>query len=343
MPHRDDATQAGAAYTVTFQPGLPADVPERRIGRPMGRYAHTEGTAAPGRKPEWLKKALPESGALRRMESLLRDRRLHTVCESALCPNLGECFARGTATFLIMGDVCTRDCGFCGVTSGRPPGLAGDEPRNIADAVARLELRHVVVTSVTRDDLADGGARHYVATIQAIRSRAPEITVEVLVPDFAGRMDNLDLVLAEAPEVFNHNIETVARLYPVVRPQAAYERSLAVLRRAVQGGRSLVKTGWMVGLGETGEEVEALLEEVAEIGVDMVTIGQYLRPSGRHLPVTEYVRPEVFVGFRERGEALGLQVHAAPFVRSSFQAGESFAQAKSSEASSKARGGSENG
>ncbi|MFH0916971.1 MAG: lipoyl synthase [bacterium] len=295
-----------------------------------------EGADGPGRKPEWLKKPLPESAALRKMETLLRDRRLHTVCESALCPNLGECFARGTATFLIMGDVCTRDCGFCGVTSGRPAGLDVDEPQNVADAVAGLELRHVVVTSVTRDDLADGGAGHYVATVRAIRSRAPGVTVEVLVPDFAGRMEHLDLVLGEAPEVFNHNVETVPRLYAAVRPQAAYERSLAVLARAAERGRSLVKTGWMVGLGEREEEVKALLEEVAECGVDMVTIGQYLRPSGRHLPVTEYVRPGVFATYREFGEALGLQVHAAPFVRSSFQAGESFAQAT-------IRGGRENG
>lgn len=309
----------------------------------MVRRMHREGVAGgvarddrvepgmvegPGRKPEWLKKPLPDSGALRKMGTLLRERRLHTVCESALCPNLGECFARGTATFLIMGDACTRDCGFCGVPTGCPAGLEADEPQNVAEAVARLQLRHVVVTSVTRDDLADGGARHYVATIRAIRSRVREVTVEVLVPDFAGRMGDLELVLDEAPEVFNHNVETVPRLYAAVRPQAVYERSLAVLRRAAERGLSLVKTGWMVGLGETEDEVKALLGEVAEIGVDMVTIGQYLRPSGRHLPVAEYVRPEVFVTYRLWGEALGLQVHAAPFVRSSFQAGESFAQAR---------------
>lgn len=294
------------------------------------------GADGPGRKPEWLKKALPGPAPLRKMEALLRDRSLHTVCESALCPNLGECFARGTATFLIMGDVCTRDCGFCGVTSGCPAGLDADEPQNVADAVARLELRHVVVTSVTRDDLADGGAGHYVAIVRAIRSRTPDVTVEVLVPDFAGRMEHLDLVLGEAPEVFNHNVETVPRLYALVRPQAVYERSLALLHRAAGRGRSLVKTGWMVGLGEREDEVRALLEEVAARGVDMVTIGQYLRPSGRHLPVTEYVRPAVFAMYREWGEALGLQVHAAPFVRSSFQAGESFAEAKT-------RGGRESG
>lgn len=281
----------------------------------------------PGRKPEWLKKPLPPSASLRRMEALLRERGLHTVCESALCPNLGECFDRGTATLLIMGDVCTRDCGFCGVATGLPAALDPEEPENVADAVARLKLRHVVITSVTRDDLPDGGAGHYVATMRAVRARAPEATVEVLTPDFGGRMSDLDLVLADAPEVFNHNVETVPRLYHTVRPQAVFSRSIAVLRRAASYRSGLVKTGWMVGLGEKEEEVRSLLEEVRSAGVDMVTIGQYLRPSKDHLPVTEYVRPEVFERYREWGEALGLQVHAAPFVRSSFQAGESFARA----------------
>src|SRR3990172_9536660 len=277
----------------------------------------------PARKPEWLKKTLPDPGALRRMESLLRERRLHTVCESALCPNLGECFAGGAATFLIMGDVCTRDCGFCGVWAGLPAVLDPEEPLNVADAAARLGLAHVVVTSVTRDDLTDGGARHYVATIRAIRSRMPAVTVEVLVPDFAGRMEALDLVLDEVPEVFNHNVETVPRLYSAVRPQAVYERSVAVLRRAVERHRgSVVKTGWMVGLGETEEEVRALLEEVGNLGVDVVTIGQYLRPSSRHHPVAEYLPPEAFARYARWGEAFGLHVHAAPFVRSSFHAGE---------------------
>ena len=192
--------------------------------------------AGPGRKPEWLKKPLPAAGPLRKMETLLRERRLHTVCESALCPNLGECFGQGTATFLIMGDVCTRVCTFCGVGSGRPGALDPQEPENVADAVARLGLHHVVITSVTRDDLPDGGAQHYVATMRAVRARSPEATMEVLVPDFQGRHGHLDLVLAEAPEVFNHNLETVPRLYSAVRPQADYERSLAVLAQATDRG-----------------------------------------------------------------------------------------------------------
>ncbi len=287
----------------------------------------------PGRKPDWLKKRLPDAAALRSMEGLLRRRGLHTVCESALCPNLGECFGRGTATFLIMGDVCTRECGFCGVTSSAPAPLDPDEPAQVADAVARLGLRHAVVTSVTRDDLPDGGAGHYVATIRAIRAAAPRATIEVLVPDLGGDRACVAQVLAETPEVFNHNLETVPRLYPVVRPQADYERSLSVLRQAATEGRSMVKTGLMVGLGETLEEVVEVLAETRAVGVAVVTIGQYLRPSSCHLPVVEYVDPKVFEGYREWGEGLGLQVHAAPFVRSSFQAGESFAEAKRRETS----------
>lgn len=291
----------------------------------IGGACHSEG---PGRKPDWLKKPIPEAATLQRMEKLLRQRHLHTVCESALCPNLGECFARGTATFLILGDICTRDCRFCGVTTGRPGALDLEEPRQVADAVANLGLKHVVITSVTRDDLPDGGAEHYAATIRAVRAACPGVTVEVLVPDFGGVAADIDTVLSEAPEVFNHNIETVTRLYTTVRPQAIYVRSLAVLRRAAERGSGLVKTGWMVGLGEKPEEVLALLDEVAASGVDLVTIGQYLRPSKSHLPVVEYVPPEVFAQYQSHGESLGLQVHSAPFVRSSFQAGETYARAR---------------
>ncbi len=286
-------------------------------------------TPGPGPKPEWLKKRLPEAAALRSMESLLRKRGLHTVCESALCPNLGECFGKGTATFLIMGDVCTRDCGFCGVTSSAPGALDGDEPAQVADAVARLGLRHVVITSVTRDDLPDGGAGHYVATLRAVRAAAPAASVEVLVPDFGGDPVCIAAVLAERPEVFNHNLETVPRLYPTVRPQAVYERSLAVLRQASSHVPDVVvKTGIMVGLGEQPQEVRQLLDDVRASGADMVTIGQYLRPSSCHLPVVEYVHPDVFAQYAAWGEAMGLQMHSAPFVRSSFHAGESFDQVR---------------
>jgi len=294
--------------------------------------AGTEGrvsvSGGPGRKPEWLKKPLPEAASLRKMETLLRDRRLHTVCQSALCPNLGECFGRGTATFLILGDVCTRGCTFCAVATGNPGALDPEEPANVADAAVRLALRHVVITSVTRDDLPDGGAGHYVATMRSVRARSPHTSVEVLVPDFEGRESDLDLVLAECPEVFNHNLETVPRLYATVRPQADYDRSLGVLRRAVDRGSSVVKTGIMVGLGETENEVQSVLEDVAEAGVDVVTVGQYLRPSSLHVHVAEYIAPAVFERYAAFGTTLGLQMHAAPLVRSSFHAGESLAEAR---------------
>ena len=210
------------------------------------------GAGGPGPKPEWLKKRLPAAASLQKMESLLRERHLHTVCESAFCPNLGECFARGTATFLILGDICTRDCGFCGVATGAPETLDQAEPESVAQAVAKLKLSHAVVTSVTRDDLADGGSAHYAATIRAIRHAAPGTTVEVLVPDFEGRTVDVEVVLVERPEVFNHNVETVPRLYGEVRPQALYERSLRVLEYAASRATGLTKTGFMVGLGEKG-------------------------------------------------------------------------------------------
>ena len=301
-----------------------------------GAPAAGRSRTGPGPKPEWLKKRLPEASSLRIMENLLRERGLHTVCESALCPNLGECFGRRTATFLIMGDVCTRNCGFCGVTSSTPGPLDAEEPAQVADAVARLDLRHVVVTSVTRDDLPDGGSRHYVATIRAIRTAVPAATIEVLVPDFGGVREDVARVLAEAPDVFNHNLETVPRLYSQVRPQAIYTRSLAVLEQAATEGSSIVKTGLMVGLGERPEEVRAVLADVRSAGVHVVTIGQYLRPSSCHLPVVEYVHPDRFAEYRESGEGLGLQVHSAPFVRSSFQAGESFAEARERVANARA-------
>jgi lipoyl synthase len=283
---------------------------------------------AAGRKPEWLKKPLPEAKSLAKMEGLLRARRLHTVCESALCPNLGTCFGHGTATFLIMGDVCTRGCRFCGVETGPPLELDADEPENVADAAAALGLRHVVITSVTRDDLPDGGAAHYVATIEAVRRRLPEATVEVLVPDFGGSKESADLVIAAVPEVFNHNLETVPRLYSKVRPQADYQRSLGLLRQGAKQGRSAVKTGLMLGVGETESELAEVLRAAAEAGVSIVTIGQYLRPTRDSLAVVEYVGPEVFARYEALGAALGMLVHAAPFVRSSFRAGETFAEAR---------------
>jgi lipoic acid synthetase len=220
--------------------------------------------------------------------------------------------------------VCTRACGFCGVGHGIPAKLEPAEPAQVADAAVSLGLSHVVVTSVSRDDLPDGGAAHYVATIRAIRDRSPQASVEVLVPDFGGRRESAGLVLAEQPEVFNHNVETIARFYPVARPQADYRRSLELLKTAAIQGTSIVKTGCMVGLGETEAEMKVLLEEVAAAAVKVVTIGQYMQPTRTNLPVAEYVSPETFVRYREWGEALGLQVQAGPLVRSSFGAQESY-------------------
>ena len=284
-------------------------------------------TEGPGRKPEWLKKPLPKAAPVREVEGLLRQRHLHTVCESAKCPNKGECFERGTATFLIMGDVCTRDCRFCSVTGGAPSPLDVREPGNVADAAAQMGLTHVVITSVTRDDLPDGGARHFAATVGAVRDRLPGATIEVLVPDLGGDESALDVVIGAEPDVFNHNVETVPRLYPRVRPQADYARSLRVLAYAARRGGSIVKTGIMVGLGETGEEVRAFLLDAQASGVQIVTIGQYLRPSRDHLPVVEYVAPSVFEEYRAAGEGLGLLVEAAPFVRSSYLAEEGLRRA----------------
>jgi lipoic acid synthetase len=263
--------------------------------------------------------------------------RLHTVCDEARCPNKGECFAGGTATFLILGAECSRSCRFCSVTHGRPSGAVDeDEPRRVAAAAVELGLRHVVVTSVTRDDLADGGAAQFAATIVALRRALPEITVEVLVPDFGGDEEALAAVLDERPDVLNHNLETVPRLYPSVRPQACYERSLELLRTAGVWARSLalagsaagdsrrplVKTGLMVGLGETWSEVDAVLADCVAAGVDLVTIGQYLQPNRECLPVARYVPPQEYDEVAQRGAAMGLRGIAAPLVRSSYRAGE---------------------
>lgn len=281
-----------------------------------------------GRKPPWLKVKAPAAGAFRATGTVLDDARLHSVCDEARCPNKGECFSAGTATFLILGDTCTRSCGFCAV--GRAgDGLCAidpDEPLRVAHAAVRLGLRHVVVTSVTRDDLGDGGAGRFAAAIEALRAALPAATIEVLVPDFGGALAALDAVLAARPDVLNHNLETVPRLYPVVRPQAVYRRSLALLERAAAAQpRPLVKTGLMVGLGETTEEVIAVLGDAAGAGARVVTVGQYLQPRAGCLEVARYVPPEEFAALEAGGARLGLRVVAGPFVRSSYHAGEVFA------------------
>ena len=323
---------------------------------PEDKHGHTPSAPdqKPGRKPAWLKHRSPAPAQYRATGALLDELELHTVCREARCPNKGECYASGTATFLILGDVCTRACRFCavegegknagGASAGAGQGADGvcaldaDEPRRVGEAARRLGLRHVVVTSVTRDDLQDGGAAQFAAAIAAVRAAVPDATVEVLIPDLGGDEAALRAVLAARPDVLDHNLETVPRLYPQVRPQARYERSLELLARAAawarapqsagagaasgRDARPLVKTGLMVGLGETAGEVAGVLADAAAAGVDAVTIGQYLQPHAGCLPVTRYVPPGEFEGYERRGAALGLTVVAAPLVRSSYRAGE---------------------
>jgi lipoic acid synthetase len=282
----------------------------------------------PTRFPPWLRKRVPAAGQAADVRRLLAELGLATVCSSAHCPNLPECYARGTATFLILGDSCTRSCRFCAIQR-RPPGpLRDDEPEAVAEAAARLHLRHVVITSVTRDDLADGGAGHFAQTIRAVRERLPQAVIEVLTPDFRGDAAAIDAVLDARPDLFNHNVETVPRLYPTVRPEADYRRSLAVLAHAKSraGGAGMpptlfTKSGLMLGLGETADEVRSCLADLRRAGCDIVTIGQYLSPSRTHLPVARFVEPAEFAAWEAEARAMGFAaVASGPFVRSSYQA-----------------------
>jgi lipoyl synthase len=344
------------------------------VDEKFGAAGPAEGPASrpAARKPAWLKVKAPEPRQYRATAALLDELDLHSVCREARCPNKGECYASATATFLILGDTCTRSCRFCAVShaneapeavGGRAPAGGADlgapdpdEPRRVAEAARRLRSRHVVVTSVTRDDLADGGAGQFAAAVMAVRERLPGVTVEVLIPDLGGDEAALRAVLAARPDVHNHNLETTPRLYERVRPQAAYDRSLELLRRAAVWARAseptrpthdfvpaatpvrpacgpapatssapvrhLVKSGLMVGLGERGDEVAAVLADCAAAGVDLVTIGQYLQPDRDCLPVVRYVDPAEFHAYERQGAALGVQVVAAPFVRSSYRAGD---------------------
>jgi lipoyl synthase len=278
-------------------------------------------------RPEWLKVRLNTTGEYEDVRRMMRRLSLVTVCEEARCPNIHECWARErTATFMLLGDTCTRHCGFCAVGKGRPGAVDPDEPERVAEASAELDLSHAVVTSVNRDDLPDGGAAHFAATIRAIRRRNPGCTVEVLIPDFQGDEGALDTVLDEAPEILNHNMETVARLYRRVRPDAGYAQSLALIARAARrrdrdGLNLKTKSGLMVGLGETRDEIAALLGDLRASGCDIATIGQYLQPHERRLPIERYYTPEEFEDLRRRGEALGFaRVESGPLVRSSYHA-----------------------
>jgi lipoic acid synthetase len=292
--------------------------PTRRGKRPLETSAPIERQPL----PPWIRVRLHQGPDLARLRALFRDATLHTVCEEARCPNLWECWNRGTATFMILGDVCTRSCGFCAVKTGRPSEVDGAEPQRVADAVAAMHLRHVVVTSVNRDELPDGGAGIFADTIRAIRRVKPGCTVEVLIPDFQGSEPALMTVLAAQPDILNHNTETVPRLYTTVRPQARYDRSLALLRRAKAAGAA-TKTGLMVGLGETADELLAVLTDLRGVGCDVLTVGQYLQPTREHLPVVRYYDPREFDDLRERARSLGFaHVEAGPLVRSSYHADE---------------------
>ena len=282
----------------------------------------------PRRKPAWVRARLPGGAGYQKLRGLIDGHRLHTVCESARCPNMGECWDHGTATIMILGDVCTRSCGFCHIATGRPPTLDLDEPRRVGELAGLLHLRHLVITSVNRDELPDGGAEVWAATIRAIRQQSPGTSIEVLIPDFCGDWDALQKVLDERPEILNHNLETVRRLYPAVRPQAKFDRSLELLRRAKEQGLT-AKTGIMVGIGETDAEVEHLIGELLAATAtpqgrcDIMTIGQYLQPTRQHLPVARFVTPEQFAAFKEFGQGLGLKhVESGPLVRSSYHAAE---------------------
>ncbi|UCF95740.1 MAG: lipoyl synthase [Desulfobacterales bacterium] len=275
-------------------------------------------------KPPWLRRRLPAGATHAQIEGMINQDRLHTVCQEARCPNIWECFSKRTATFLIMGSRCTRNCRFCAVSEGPLAPPDPDEPARVAAAVAKMGLKYVVVTSVTRDDLPDGGSSHFAQTIAAIRRRIPDARIEVLIPDFQGDPQALQTVIAARPDVLNHNVETVPRLYPTVRPQAVYHRSLELIARARDYDPLLAtKSGLMLGLGEAPQEVRATLQDLLEVGCHILTLGQYLQPSQDHLPVVRYIPPEEFADWRQTALAMGFtEVASGPFVRSSYHAHE---------------------
>jgi lipoic acid synthetase len=286
------------------------------------------------RKPDWIRVKAPGSKAYAETKAIVRGHGLHTVCEEAGCPNIGECWTKKHATFMIMGDTCTRACAFCDVKTGLPGALDANEPAKVGDAVAKLGLEHVVVTSVDRDDLDDGGAKHFARTIQAIRAAAPGTTIEVLTPDFLRKAGALEVVIAAKPDVFNHNLETVPRLYLKIRPGARYFASLRLLQQAKEIDRAMfTKSGLMVGLGETREEVMQVMDDLRVAGVDFLTIGQYLQPSARHAAIDRFWTPEEFEGLAQIARAKGfLMVSASPLTRSSYLAGDDFARLRTARA-----------
>lgn len=272
------------------------------------------------KKPKWLRVKLPTGENYRKVRSLVDEHKLHTICESGSCPNMGECWGEGTATFMILGNICTRSCGFCAVKTGRPEEVDIYEPGKVAQSVKIMQVKHAVITSVDRDDLKDGGAEIWAQTVRAIRQQSPDTTMETLIPDFAGNWENLQILIDVAPEIVSHNLETVRRLTKAVRIQAKYDRSLEVLFRLKKGGMR-TKSGIMLGLGETDEEIIETMEDLRSVNVDILTIGQYLQPTPKHLPIAEFVTPERFEKYRILGLEMGFRyVESGPLVRSSYHA-----------------------
>lgn len=300
-----------------------------------------------GPRPKWIRKRVSMTPEFFETRRLVHENALHTVCESAACPNIGECWSRKALTFMILGNICTRSCGFCDVQTGRPGEVDRDEPRRVAEALANLGMNYVVVTSVDRDDLPDGGAGIWAETIIRIKERCPDMGLEVLTPDFKGNMKDVDTVLAAVPDCFSHNLETVQELHRMVRPQANYARSLAVLERSALRGDSLTKSGMMLGLGETNEQVLVAMQDLVNAGVQVLNLGQYLRPSPRHLPVNRWVTPAEFADLAKAGEAMGFEhVEAGPLVRSSYRAdlqAEEIAEKRAARARAKAEREAEQG
>ncbi len=292
-------------------------------GRVFGPRMKMDASLHKEKKPEWLKVRLPNNPVFWDTKSLVKDLNLVTVCEEAQCPNRWECWGQGTATFMIAGEKCTRACGFCAVKTAKPDALEADEPERVAEATRRMKLNHVVITAVARDDLKDGGAEHFQHTIEAVRAENPEIIIEVLVPDFNDKDWALEMVMRARPHIFNHNLETVERLTPLVRSRAQYARSLAVLKKAKEmaGGKVATKSGIMLGLGERDEEISQAMDDLREADVTVLTLGQYLRPTQMHLPVVDYVTPEKFQEWKEVALAKGFRhVASGPLVRSSYHA-----------------------
>ncbi len=278
------------------------------------------GEVERSRKPAWLRVKLPTGQAYKEVRDIVSEHKLHTICESGNCPNMGECWGAGTATFMILGNICTRSCGFCAVATGKPEGVDAFEPLRVAKSVKLMKVKHAVITSVDRDDLSDGGSIIWAETVQKIRELSPETTLETLIPDFAGKWDNLQRIIDVAPEIVSHNLETVRRMTKAVRIQAKYDRSLEVLRRLKKAGMK-TKSGVMLGLGEKQEEVVETMQDLRSVGVDVLTLGQYLQPTKSHLPVAEFVTPAIFKEYETLGLELGFRfVESGPLVRSSYHA-----------------------